>query len=171
MRGCRGLLATNDVGVATLGTPPGTSAGLGTMLGLATQVLLVQLCTPLVSPCIGTCPLGKREERHTPESLPISSRKYRSPLCEGLASSSHTVEVDCLGELQIGRPDMAPASPRHNDRCSILLMMGGYETLHPPIHLGSPRRCSADNIILLCKHHCHRLPAIAERLYKWVPPI
>ena len=52
------------------------------------------------------------------------------------------MEVDGLGELPIGRPDMDPASPKHNDRCcpaaSILPMMGGYETLQPPMHLGSP---------------------------------
>ena len=83
------MLAADNGWIITMGTLHGTSPKSEAILGLATQVLLQQLCTHLLSHCIGTYPLGKKEEKHTHESLPISPRKHRSPLHEGLASSSH----------------------------------------------------------------------------------
>ena len=72
----KGMLAADNALIVTLGIPHGTSARSETILELATQVLLPQLCTPLVSHCIGTYSLGKREEKPTHESLPISPQKH-----------------------------------------------------------------------------------------------
>ena len=57
-----------------MGTLHGTSPKSEAILGLATQVLLQQLCTHLLSHCIGTYPLGKKEEKHTHESTHLTSK-------------------------------------------------------------------------------------------------
>ena len=68
------MLAADNGWIITMGTLHGTSAKSEAILGLATQVLLQQLCTHLLSHCIGTYPLGKKEEKHTHESTHLTSK-------------------------------------------------------------------------------------------------
>ena len=123
----RGMLAAADNAlIVTLGIPHGTSARSETILELATQVLLAQLCTPLVSHCIGIYSLGKREEKLTHESLPISPQKHRSSLHEGLAFCSKSCQAferespikEPVFATEVWMPPTAPVPRFHTFRVS-----------------------------------------------------